>query len=266
MIATSHVESVNTCLKHLIYNSNTSLCELATEIHKLLNIQDKENDSQEYSANSLQAMLKQMIKFVELDNIEELWTINVSNSLKSKHYVILLQNRSHLCSCLSIIHHSIVCRHYFQVMLVTSKTNFHIHLLSSQWFCTSENGIEELFLVADKFYQETQNQTSCFFSVQYLSVLEKDSIEENLIVLEQKVTYRKIHKTYKKALCKVLQTYSKSEKLISLLEKFVNDSNESNLEDHESITDADNSDKENNKINNFIAFCIKNSKVCHGKG
>ncbi|CAG8831475.1 10017_t:CDS:2, partial [Cetraspora pellucida] len=44
MIATSRVESMNTCLKHLIYNSNTSLYELATEIHKLLNIQDKENE------------------------------------------------------------------------------------------------------------------------------------------------------------------------------------------------------------------------------
>ncbi|CAG8483123.1 8786_t:CDS:2 [Cetraspora pellucida] len=228
MIATLRVESVNTCLKRLIYNSNTSLCELATEIYKLLDIQDKENEykfwklaipmvkhqekvnflfskvdqciqqfltptmlkiqrdeinqsvyyvankvahedmeslddndlqfsSRKYSADDLQAMLKQMIEFVGLDDIEELWTINVSNSLKSKHYVILLQNGSHLCFCLSIIHHGIVCRHYFQVMLVTSKTKFHIHLLSLRWFCTSENGMEEPFLVADKFYQETQN-------------------------------------------------------------------------------------------------------------
>ncbi|CAG8606913.1 8580_t:CDS:2, partial [Cetraspora pellucida] len=115
MIATSCVESMNACLKHLIYNSNTSLCELATEIHKLLDIQDKENEykfwklaipmikhqekvnflfskvdqfaredmkslddddlqfsSWEYSADDLQAMLKQMIEFVGLDDIEEL--------------------------------------------------------------------------------------------------------------------------------------------------------------------------------------------------
>ncbi|CAG8606928.1 8581_t:CDS:2 [Cetraspora pellucida] len=151
-------------------------------------------------------------------------------------------------------------------MLVTSKAKFHIRFLPSRWFCTSENGIEEPFLVADKFYQETQKQSSCSFSVQYLSVLGKDSMEENLTVLEQKVTYRKIHGTYKKALCKALQTHSKSEKLISLLEEFVDDSNKSNLEDHESVTDADDSDKENDKIDNSIAFCIKNPKVRHGKG
>ncbi|CAG8792722.1 15796_t:CDS:1, partial [Cetraspora pellucida] len=44
MIATSHVESVNRCLKHLLYNSNISLCELMGEIHRLLDLQDKENE------------------------------------------------------------------------------------------------------------------------------------------------------------------------------------------------------------------------------
>ncbi|CAG8856212.1 38422_t:CDS:1, partial [Gigaspora margarita] len=44
MIATSRVESMNACLKCLIHNSSISLCELATEIYKLLNTQDKENE------------------------------------------------------------------------------------------------------------------------------------------------------------------------------------------------------------------------------
>ncbi|CAG8679972.1 15509_t:CDS:2, partial [Cetraspora pellucida] len=43
MIATSRVESVNGCLKNLLHNSNVSLCELASEIHRLLNLQDMEN-------------------------------------------------------------------------------------------------------------------------------------------------------------------------------------------------------------------------------
>ncbi|GBB89369.1 hypothetical protein RclHR1_16010004 [Rhizophagus clarus] len=44
MIASSRVESVNVCLKHLLYNSNVSLCDLAKEIHRLLDLQDKENE------------------------------------------------------------------------------------------------------------------------------------------------------------------------------------------------------------------------------
>ncbi|CAG8756272.1 15685_t:CDS:2, partial [Cetraspora pellucida] len=44
MIATSRVESVNGCLKRLLHNSNASLCDLMTEIHRLLDLQDKENE------------------------------------------------------------------------------------------------------------------------------------------------------------------------------------------------------------------------------
>ena len=43
MIASSRVESVNACIKRMLFNSNISLCELMTEIHKLLNEQDKKN-------------------------------------------------------------------------------------------------------------------------------------------------------------------------------------------------------------------------------
>ncbi|CAB4487083.1 unnamed protein product [Rhizophagus irregularis] len=50
-----------------------------------------------------QTTLKQMIKFVEFQNIKEIWSISVGNSSKIKHYVILLQNNGHICSCLSIL-------------------------------------------------------------------------------------------------------------------------------------------------------------------
>jgi hypothetical protein len=76
-----------------------------------------------------QTTLKQMIKFVEFQNIKEIWSISVGNSSKVKHYVILLQNNGHICSCLSILRCGIVCRHYFQVMLATSNAMFHIRLI-----------------------------------------------------------------------------------------------------------------------------------------
>jgi len=42
MIASSRVESVNACLKRLLYNSNISLCNLMAEIYRLLDMQDKQ--------------------------------------------------------------------------------------------------------------------------------------------------------------------------------------------------------------------------------
>ena len=43
MIASSLVESVNACIKRMLFNSDVSLCELISEIHKLLDEQDKKN-------------------------------------------------------------------------------------------------------------------------------------------------------------------------------------------------------------------------------
>jgi hypothetical protein len=43
MIASSRVESVNACIKKMLFNSDTSLCELMNEIHRLLDEQDKKN-------------------------------------------------------------------------------------------------------------------------------------------------------------------------------------------------------------------------------
>ena len=54
MIATSRVESVNVCLKRLLHNLNISLCDFAAEIHKLLNLQDKEY---EYKFDNYQFLL-----------------------------------------------------------------------------------------------------------------------------------------------------------------------------------------------------------------
>jgi len=44
MIATSRVEAVNSCLKRLLYNLNVSLYDLMSEIHRLLDAQDKQQE------------------------------------------------------------------------------------------------------------------------------------------------------------------------------------------------------------------------------
>src|SRR5688500_14225280 len=97
-----------------------------------------------------------MIQFVGSHNIREMWAVNVGNSLNIKHYVLLLQNRGFFCSCLSIIQCGIVCRHYFQVMLVTKETFFHIQLIPARWYTVNKEVTQESFLVADKFIQDNQ--------------------------------------------------------------------------------------------------------------
>jgi hypothetical protein len=166
-------------------------------------------------ADTPQTTLKQMFKFIGLQNIKELWSVSVGNSSKVKHYVILLQNNGHICSCLSIIRCGVVCRHYFQVMLATKNVMFHIRLIPTRWYCDKKNGSDELFLVADKFMQEQNNITYDYYdSVPYLCSFDhigKDFREESLPLLEQKIVYGKLHGAYKKALQKALQNRSNSQ-------------------------------------------------------
>ena len=179
MIASSRVESVNACIKKMLFNSDVSLCELMSEIHKLLDEQDKRNRYQDWMlaipsvknleqvnflftkldkccqsfltpvilklqrdeinqslyyaaslvgqqdiiaindesyddkcAESPGATINQLIEVCGSNNIKEIWAIEVGNSLKAKHHVILLKNDAHICSCLMVIRKEIVCRHY----------------------------------------------------------------------------------------------------------------------------------------------------------
>lgn len=215
-----------------------------------------------------------MIEFVGSHNIREIWAVNVGNSLDIKHYVLLLQNRGYLCSCLSIIQCGIVCRHYFQVMLVTKAAFFHIQFIPSRWYDDNKktkNATQEPFLVADKFIQENvtydydefndSNTSLCLFNQN-----NNGFCEERLTILEQKLIYGKLHGMYKKALNKALQSNSKSEQLINLLQEFTEDG-ESDLDvdelDEINHQDDEMSNKEN--IDPSVPI-LRNPKKRCGKG
>jgi hypothetical protein len=85
-------------------------------------------------AESPRATIEQLIEVSGRDNVKEIWAIRVGNSLIAKHYVILLKNDAHMCSCLMVIRKGVVCRHYFQVMLNTCEARFHIRLIPSRWY------------------------------------------------------------------------------------------------------------------------------------
>jgi hypothetical protein len=131
---------------------------------------------------------------------------------------------SHIYLCLSIVQSDIICRHFFQVMLTTKNALFHIRLIPTRWYYIKANDSNEPFLTADKFLQKKQNIIYHHNSVPYLCLFDqknKDFHEEKLTIYEQRIVYGKLHGTYKKALSKVLQTSSKSQQLINLLQEFI---------------------------------------------
>ena len=74
-----------------------------------------------------------LLQIIGLHNVKEIWSISVGNSLKIKHYVLLLKNQGYICLCLSIIQSCIICQHYFQVILSIKEAVFHIKFILTRW-------------------------------------------------------------------------------------------------------------------------------------
>src|SRR5215469_16737064 len=53
---------------------------------------------------------------------------------KYTHFVIVIDPVSYLCSCMSNISRGIVCRHYFQVMMISVVAGFQIQMIPSRWY------------------------------------------------------------------------------------------------------------------------------------
>ncbi|CAB4417000.1 unnamed protein product [Rhizophagus irregularis] len=155
-------------------------------------------------------------------------------------------------------------------MLTTKNALFYIRLIPTRWYCTKINSSDKLFLTADKFMQEEQNITYHHNSVPYLCLFDqknRDFHEERLTIYEQRIVYGKLHGTYKKALLKALQTSSKSQKLINLLQEFIENEEideYSDLEDE--FQQDDNTNDTSDKENNALVPLLQNPKQHCGKG
>ena len=112
--------------------------------------------------------------------------------------------------------------------------------------------MQEPFLFADKFmdnnqdiaynYETNESMTSlCLFNQN-----NNEFCEERLTVLEQQIIYGKLHGMYKKALNKALQTSSKSNQLINLLQEFAEEDDDEYQSDSNELNQVNNTnDKEN---------------------
>ncbi|CAG8515177.1 16230_t:CDS:2 [Funneliformis mosseae] len=129
--------------------------------------------------------LAQLIVDLDPTRIRELWCISSINK-KSKHFIVLYDNTMHLCICLTLINHGLVCHHFFAIMLVSSIAKFHIGLLPQRWYTNvlvieadstlsnvpaisllSNNGfaietgrIEEFYKIYDKLIKEMESKVT----------------------------------------------------------------------------------------------------------
>ncbi|RHZ61837.1 hypothetical protein Glove_345g73 [Diversispora epigaea] len=197
-----------------------------------------------------------MISDIDRHQITSMWAVSVGNKLVEKHFIILLSNGSHHCSCLSLINRGIVCRYYFQIMLCTPIAKFHLRFISSRWYNKNKDPSREPFLVASKFKDENINIIPQS-EIPFLTIIYQANPQDS-ITLHERLTdiqlYDKIsglaHKVTMKA------TRKKDIRIIHLLENYLKEEeqSESFVENVDNIEIEDcEIDKENQSL------IIKNS-------
>ena len=100
-----------------------------------------------------QSLFSSLIKNISHDNIQQVWKVTRHRGQKSDpQHIVLLNDGSHLCTCLWLINRGIVCRHFFRVMSYSTNAQFHISLIPQWWYNNNKYNIEHEENMVPTFY------------------------------------------------------------------------------------------------------------------
>lgn len=121
---------------------NESLCydvHLITQYQDIILRQDYYDNnerldlgSRETEYDASQILFSSLIENVSAEQIIQVWHVKRTGCLGVGNYIILLNDGTHLCTCMMLINKGIVCRHFFRVGTYSDLAVFHINLISSR--------------------------------------------------------------------------------------------------------------------------------------
>ena len=80
-----------------------------------------------------QTYLMALINSIPIDMIKEIWRITPYMAPNSYQHIIILDDGTHLCTCLLLVSRGIIiCRHYFKLMV--ENPNAHVIMMPTRWF------------------------------------------------------------------------------------------------------------------------------------
>jgi len=91
-----------------------------------------------------QSLFSLLIRNIPHNNVQQVWKVTRHRGQNSEpQYVILLNDGSHLCTCLWLINRGIICRHFFRVMSYSKNAQFHISLIPQRWYNNNKYNIKQ---------------------------------------------------------------------------------------------------------------------------
>ncbi|CAB4473076.1 unnamed protein product [Rhizophagus irregularis] len=90
----------------------------------------------EDSYDAQQITLQSIIDEIGKEDVKEIWKIcDIRPGKKDHmHYIVISNEISFLCTCLTTISRGIICRHYFHVMMFSKVAGFHISMIPERWY------------------------------------------------------------------------------------------------------------------------------------
>jgi hypothetical protein len=88
----------------------------------------------EYREETTRAALAMYLMELGLAKIEAVFEITVEVPPYCNQFVILLKDKSHICTCLEIVNKGIPCGHFFRAMRHDRRVQYHIRMVLLRWF------------------------------------------------------------------------------------------------------------------------------------
>src|ERR1700722_2401695 len=146
-----------------------------------------------------------MLDSVSRESIKEIWRIIPYMFLNSYQHIIIFKDGTHLCTCLLLVSHGIICRHYFKLMVENSNALFHILLMPTRWLQDDAwNCVDTIFnepFIGTSSKNSTQPQDNNTVQKADLFPVYYDNIQEVQIRhhIQKKVDYGRLMGHFKKA-------------------------------------------------------------------
>jgi len=176
----------------------------------------------------------------------EVWHVRATGTKGIGHYVILLNEGTHLCTCLLLINKGLVCRHFLRVGIYSQYATFHISIIPNRWYLDTNIHPNDLLQqhpsipVCGITQENVENvETEKSINFQHFFLFRVDSYGSQLPVKSSKAIYAELFGLSKKGIDCALKTNMQNE-LVNLLKAFIYDAQNKNVQEVEPFADVNN--------------------------
>ena len=128
----------------------------------------------------------------------------ISNSYQ---HIVILNDRTYLCTCLLLVSHGVICHHYFKLIVKNPNALFHIMLMLTRWLQDNAwNCIDSIFnepFIRTLSKNLKQSPNDGIDQKTYLVSRYYDSIQEEIRThyhIQKKLDYGQIMEYFKQVL------------------------------------------------------------------